>query len=302
MNSSALFHRIFHPTDFSDASYVAFAHALRLAVANQAALTLMHTGATNNRDWQHFPRVRQALERWSMLPAHSTKEAIHQLGIKVEKVLSPLADPVNGTLQYLEKHPQDLIVLMTHQYDGWDRVWHKTTAETLARQVQALTLFVPQSTDGFVSLDSGAQSLHNILLPMDSLPSAQAAVYGATALAQMLGSQPVTFTLLHVGTEQSFPRIRQNEREGWRWVHKCVSGEVEQQILETARTCHADLIVMTTMGHQGFLDALRGSTTERIVRNASCPVLAVPAWAAQELPHASSLRAAVPKLANLVTT
>jgi nucleotide-binding universal stress UspA family protein len=34
---------------------------------------------------------------------------------------------------------------------------------------------------------------------------------------------------------------------------------------------------MTTQGHTGVLDALRGSTTERILRRASCPVLAVPA-------------------------
>jgi nucleotide-binding universal stress UspA family protein len=38
----------------------------------------------------------------------------------------------------------------------------------------------------------------------------------------------------------------------------------------------ADLIVMATAGHQGALDALRGSTTERVVRQATCPVLAVP--------------------------
>ena len=33
---------------------------------------------------------------------------------------------------------------------------------------------------------------------------------------------------------------------------------------------------MPTAGHQGFLDALRGSTTERALRHAPCPVLAVP--------------------------
>jgi hypothetical protein len=38
-------------------------------------------------------------------------------------------------------------------------------------------------------------------------------------------------------------------------------------------------VVMATQGHHGFLDALRGSTTERIVRHAACPVLAVSAHA-----------------------
>ncbi|HEY3719491.1 MAG TPA: universal stress protein, partial [Roseiarcus sp.] len=39
----------------------------------------------------------------------------------------------------------------------------------------------------------------------------------------------------------------------------------------------ADLIVMPTAGHVGYLDALRGSTTERVLRQAPCPVLAMPA-------------------------
>jgi nucleotide-binding universal stress UspA family protein len=32
---------------------------------------------------------------------------------------------------------------------------------------------------------------------------------------------------------------------------------------------------MTTEGHHGFMDALRGSTTERVLRAARCPLLAV---------------------------
>jgi nucleotide-binding universal stress UspA family protein len=55
------------------------------------------------------------------------------------------------------------------------------------------------------------------------------------------------------------------------------SGDVVEEILAAAAECQADLIVMATAGHQGFLDALRGSTTERVLRHAPCPVLAVPA-------------------------
>jgi nucleotide-binding universal stress UspA family protein len=54
-------------------------------------------------------------------------------------------------------------------------------------------------------------------------------------------------------------------------------GDVVTEILSVATNMLADLIVLTTQGHNGFLDALRGSTTERIVRAANCPVLAVPA-------------------------
>jgi nucleotide-binding universal stress UspA family protein len=33
---------------------------------------------------------------------------------------------------------------------------------------------------------------------------------------------------------------------------------------------------MVTEGSHGFLDALRGSTTQQIIRQAPCPVLAIP--------------------------
>ena len=43
-----------------------------------------------------------------------------------------------------------------------------------------------------------------------------------------------------------------------------------------ARGTDIDVIALPTAGHHGFLDAVRGSTTERVVRQAPCSVLAVP--------------------------
>jgi nucleotide-binding universal stress UspA family protein len=149
-----------------------------------------------------------------------------------------------------------------------------------------MTLFIPQGSEGFVSLESGSVSLRNILIPVDHSPDPQIAVDGAMALAHALAQSPaqsqecrsMTFTLLHVGEEDRFPKVVISEREIWRWKTVCKKGNVERQILQAADECRADLIVMATRGHHGFLDALRGSTTERIVRNSKCPVLALPAY------------------------
>src|SRR5260221_853065 len=53
------------------------------------------------------------------------------------------------------------------------------------------------------------------------------------------------------------------------------SGNVVQSIVDAAIEFDADLIGMPTAGHHGVLDALRGSTTERVIRHAPCPVLAL---------------------------
>jgi nucleotide-binding universal stress UspA family protein len=70
----------------------------------------------------------------------------------------------------------------------------------------------------------------------------------------------------------------------------CKRGHPEEEILKSAEEERADLIVMSTQGHRGFLDAIRGSTAERVVRGAKCPVLVLPDYAALE-PRDSTLEA-----------
>ena len=63
-----------------------------------------------------------------------------------------------------------------------------------------------------------------------------------------------------------------------------VPGKPADVIVEAARAHSAGLIVMTSAGHDGFLDALRGSTSEQVIREAPCPVLVVPAPAYDAAP------------------
>jgi nucleotide-binding universal stress UspA family protein len=272
--------RIFHPTDFSAASDVAFAHALKLATHCEGKLTMLHTEAEASAiHWSEFPSVRRTLERWGFLPRGSNKEALAELGLCVAKVTTRERNPVTGTLDYLAKHPHDLIVLATHQYDGLERLLHRTVAEPLARRAGALTLFVPEGIDGFVSIESGAVNLRHVLIPVTHEPDPQVAVEVASLLAASLSNLRVDFSLLHIGARADFPDVSIPGGARGRWRKLIKQGNVVEVILQTARECRADLIVMATAGEQGFLDALRGSTTERIVRQAEVPVLAVPASA-----------------------
>jgi nucleotide-binding universal stress UspA family protein len=53
------------------------------------------------------------------------------------------------------------------------------------------------------------------------------------------------------------------------------TGTPFREITETARSLGADMIVLTTHGYTGLMHGLLGSTAERIVRYADCPVLVV---------------------------
>jgi nucleotide-binding universal stress UspA family protein len=49
-----------------------------------------------------------------------------------------------------------------------------------------------------------------------------------------------------------------------------------QSIVDAALEYDVDLIGMPTAGRHGLFDALRGSTTERVIRHAPCLVFAIP--------------------------
>lgn len=53
------------------------------------------------------------------------------------------------------------------------------------------------------------------------------------------------------------------------------AGNPFHEIAEAAREMQADLIIIATHGYTGLKRALLGSTAERVVRYAKCPVLAV---------------------------
>lgn len=271
---------ILHPSDFSAASMNAFAHALALAVLRKTRLTLLHAGkkSSTNAERKRFPRVRQTLERWGCLQPGSSRSAVYrELGVRVEKARVEDRSPLEAILHFVEQKPTEMIVLATEGREGLPRWIHPSMAERVARRARAMTLFVPSSSRGFVSVEAGSISLRRILVPVDQRPDAKEAIVHA-ARAAGATELPVEVTLLHVGPAAEMAELQTPADDAaCRWRRLAASGNVVEQIVGHAREIAADLIVMATEGHDGFLDAVRGSVTEQVLRQANCPLLAVPA-------------------------
>ena len=270
---------IFHPSDFSQGSQVAFAHALKMALVAKAKLSVLHAASTSDADWQDFPGVRDTLERWGLLPKNSPSTAVVDvLGIQVSKVLSKGRDPVKACMAYLTKNPADLIVLAIHRREGRMEWLGKTpVGEPLARAAGQMTLFVPHGVKGFVSVQDGSVRLKSILIPVADKPRPQPASEAARRLIRNLQAAPGTVTLLHAGPAAEMPAVPAPEIPGWTWNRVAREGNPAEVILRTAGETAADLIIMTTDGPDGFLDALRGTTSELVLRQAPCPVANLPA-------------------------
>ena len=167
---------IFHPSDFSAASQVAFGHALKIRMQAKAKLDIMHVETHLSPEqpyWQDFPAVRLTLSRWGIFPEGAGQDEIAKASLRIRKTLHSGADPVETMLRHLRKLPPDLIVLATHQGEGIARWLHRAVAEPLARRSGAMTLFVPSEAKGFVSVKDGSVRLKKILIPIDHDPDPQ---------------------------------------------------------------------------------------------------------------------------------
>ena len=268
---------ILHPTDFSQASMAAFGHALKLGLNMKSDLTIMHVDPVRaDPDFENFPRVRATLSQWGILPEGATRQDLVTLGLGVRKILAMGDNPVASILQLLWRKPADLMVLAIHPEDTLGKWLPDMVGQSLAHKSRTMSLFVPGQSRGFVSIDTGAVRLQRILIPIDHRPHPQAAVDAACTLVTGLGVQSVMFEVLYVGEHSSLPQLRLPQQDGWLWKEYIRTGIVVEEILEAADIHQSDLIVMATEWRHGFLDALLGSTTERVLRRAACPLLAVP--------------------------
>lgn len=140
--------------------------------------------------------------------------------------------------------------------------------------------------------------LKNILVPIDFSVSSKKALEYAVPLAEKLGA---TITLVHVFEPQIYPEdlmvgtemdavdvrwmesgkdmldlLRQEKiKGGINSISIVTRGKPWQQIIATAKALAADLIVIATHGYTGLKHVFLGSTAERVVRHAPCPVLTV---------------------------
>ena len=96
-------------------------------------------------------------------------------------------------------------------------------------------------------------------------------------LISELSAPPVTLTLVHAGKEPDVNALELPQKADWSWNQLFGKGDPVEWILAAGAEFDVDLIVMATKGQDSLLEMLRGSTTERVLRGARCPLLAIPA-------------------------
>src|SRR3954469_4106076 len=118
------FRSILHPTDLSDLSSEALAHALRIALATKGQLILLHIARRGDDDDDDdgeivFPHVRRRLVQWGLIDANaSSPDVAAKLGLHVSKIRIEGQNPTEAILGFSNKQQTDLLVWATHGRDG----------------------------------------------------------------------------------------------------------------------------------------------------------------------------------------
>lgn len=265
---------ILHPTDFSPESERAFAHALRLTIANQGFLSLMHVGGRDDEQDAHdFPAVRETLQRWGLLEPGAPRSAVQKLGIGVQKVVHTGGDVEDAIEKVLRDRPVQMLVMASEGREGIARIFSPSVAERAAEHLGLPTLFVPARGRDCVSLEDGSVRAERILVPVSHELDPGPAIERAVRIMDGFGSEQAKVTLLHVGDE--FPEIP-NFASQWPIERMTRKGDPATEIDAVAKEISADLIMLVSEGQQGLLERLLGSTSQRVVRRAPCPVLMIP--------------------------
>ena len=279
------FKTILHPTDFSEQSMVAFAHALKLALEEKARFIIMYVqeGDSTVLEWEKFPKVRDTLNKWGMVEADVKRKDIYEkLGVDIQKVIGKGENIKDSVAGIVHEEKVDLIVLSTHGREGFPGWFKSSISESIARQSLVPTLFIPYGSRPFVNPKNGQLTLNTILIPVDHKPKPQAAVEFGINMGNIYGEGKSQISIMHVvdkhlnPEEDEIPEIKIPENEDCIVRTEVKNSSIVEEISRVADEINANLIVIPTEGRNGFLDAVFGSTSEQVLRHSDCPTLSIP--------------------------
>jgi nucleotide-binding universal stress UspA family protein len=289
--------RILCPIDFSETSRHAVEHAVAIAKWYDSSLTALHvihvvlppppvlvpaypvSAPLTETDRE---TLDQRMRTW-LAPAN-------QGGLQTEVVIAE-GNVASCIVEQATAMPADLVVIGTHGLEGFDRLMLGSVAEKVLRKATCPVMTVPPAL-----ATTGKVPYTRLLCPVDFSDSSLTAFRFAISLAKESDAHLTLLHVIDVPPDDELLMERFDAPEFRRYVDEQVRRRLEalvtddvrewcqpetkvsygkpyRQILETAASEDADLIVIGVRGRNPVDLTLFGSTTNHVVRHASCPVL-----------------------------
>lgn len=294
-------HNILVAHDFSKCSSQALAHGIELAAKTGAALHFLYIEILygDRHLKEAAAKTKAQLLREKLKDAISV--AVDKLGLKQADlpvtrytVLRDIA-AAPAIIQYCHDYHIDLVIMGTHGRTGFTRKLIGSVAEEVVRQAPCTVLTIREQ----VVFKPLAPNLNRIVVPIDFSDYSRATLRYALDLAKSFKAR---LNLVHVIEDRLHPafysggvfsiydidpeietKVMAELRKLFKEVghdeveteYTILSGSPAKEILHWMASRDADLLVIATHGLSGLERTILGSVTERIVREASCPVLTI---------------------------
>ena len=300
------FRNILFPTDFSQNARTALRYAVAFARNDDGRVVVLNVQTSKvPTDLLNLPdKVFEEQDRQWLLQVRSEAR---------ELLRDPLFENVDVDLAFAEGEPAaeiaratlaheiDLVTVVTRGRRGLSRAFGGSIAEEIIAESPCAVLAIRPAQREFIQDHEGRPHirLKRVLLATNFRPSSAAAALLAKHISNHMGAELHAVYVIGDYFEQisaMFPegglaaltrlrsyvqeRMKQLARtDGSRALTHVAEGRPYEEIVRRAARIDADLIVIGTAVHNSLFGGsnVLGSEIERVIRNAPCPVLCVPA-------------------------
>lgn len=297
-------------TDFSDFSKNAISYGIALAKEFRAKLYLCYIIDKLSDPWMNVFYADTQLHRdydEAKIRAmdeiqQDLKQLIGDQAIDSEP-FTAMGDPVEEITRMAHEKKVDMVISASHGWSGMKRVVLGSFTKRLMRKVGCPLLVVRGSEDGAVIPLEKEPRFQRILVGCDFSENSNVAFQYGLGLAQQLQAElhlahvikPYVYRdmfepQIKIGekNQQDMQKLLEEElsnmapKEVLNWCTlktALLAGQPYKELIKYALLQKIDLIVLGVRGYSIVDDLFVGSTTDRVIRKAPCPVLSVPSIA-----------------------
>ncbi|MXV63914.1 universal stress protein [Natronorubrum sp. JWXQ-INN-674] len=293
---SGMFDTILVPTDDSAGADATIGHAIELGETYGSAVHALYVveagSAPTELPDDERTTVRDRSEARGREATIRVTDRAEERGLDAAREVRE-GVPYREVLSYTANHDVDLVVMGTHGRTGADRVRLGSTTERVLTRADVPVLSVRLPEDGEPT-PAAAVSYDRIVVPTDGSDHAERAAETALDVAETYDAEVCAVYVVDSTTYdlEDAPRsIVGLLKEGGRNATEAIAemahdrgldvrtdvrrGPPAEELLEYASTIDASLVAMGTRGQTVGSGPLLGSTTARIVRRSTVPVLTV---------------------------
>ncbi|MFD1588802.1 universal stress protein [Halorientalis brevis] len=296
-----MYDTILVPTDGSEHAVQAAEHGLALARLFDATVHVLTVvdvdGATGPFDEAD---ADEDLVTHLEAAGEDAIESVEAVATDADRLQTDVVtgEPAESILEYTASHDVDLVAMGTHGRTGLDRYVTGSVTEHVVRHADVPVLSVRAGSH------AAPGEYDNVLIPTDGSEYASVAIDHGLAIAERADARVHAVNVVDLGDLAASPSLTTPTELASRFESAGedateviagraraagldVSTEVREgvpakDLMQYADGNDVDLIAMGTHGRTGLSRYLLGSTTERIIRHADMPVLAVNAQPADD--------------------